>query len=188
MAGDSGAVGGDDERAAAAGRLHLRGALLGWVLGRLTTPVSNSGEPFFYPSSRVTACLTEMSGLGSDHPDTAQSLNQLALLLHEQGQLAAAKPVLRRALALALGTSAVPPRVARSPVHRARGDARRQTLNVPTGRVVEALSDMERDVRSAGYVRLLASRGSELQGEDVRAAPFQEGARQVRLRSASSCR
>jgi len=53
MAGDPGAVGGDDECAAAAGRLHLRGALLGWVLGRVTTPVSNSGEPFFYPSSRV---------------------------------------------------------------------------------------------------------------------------------------
>jgi hypothetical protein len=63
MASDSGAIGGDDECATAAGRLHLGGALLGWVLGRLTTPVSNSGESFFYPSSRLSACLTGISRL-----------------------------------------------------------------------------------------------------------------------------
>ena len=64
MAGDPSAVGGDDERAAAVGRLHLQGALLWRVLGRVAAPVSNSGEPFFYPSGRLAAWLTEMSGLG----------------------------------------------------------------------------------------------------------------------------
>ena len=36
---------------------------LGWVRGRLSTPVSNSGDPFFYPSSHVAARPIEMSGL-----------------------------------------------------------------------------------------------------------------------------
>jgi tetratricopeptide (TPR) repeat protein len=38
--------------------------------------------------------------LGSDHPDTAASLNNLALLLQAQGELAAARPLLKRALAI----------------------------------------------------------------------------------------
>ena len=38
--------------------------------------------------------------LGPDHPDTARSLNQLALLLVTQGELAAARPLSERALAI----------------------------------------------------------------------------------------
>ena len=36
--------------------------------------------------------------LGDDHPDVAQSLNNLALLLKTQGKLAEAEPLSRRAL------------------------------------------------------------------------------------------
>src|SRR5207245_8375472 len=38
--------------------------------------------------------------LGPDHPDTATSLNNLALLLRDQGELAAARPLLERALTI----------------------------------------------------------------------------------------
>jgi tetratricopeptide (TPR) repeat protein len=38
--------------------------------------------------------------LGSEHPDTATSLNNLARLLHDQGDLAGARPLLERALAI----------------------------------------------------------------------------------------
>jgi tetratricopeptide (TPR) repeat protein len=38
--------------------------------------------------------------LGPDHPTTATSLNNLALLLQDQGELAAARPLLERALAI----------------------------------------------------------------------------------------
>jgi hypothetical protein len=38
--------------------------------------------------------------LGPDHSDTATSLNNLARLLQEQGELAAARPLLERALAI----------------------------------------------------------------------------------------
>jgi Tetratricopeptide repeat len=38
--------------------------------------------------------------LGSEHPDTAQSLNGLAFLFHAQGDLEAARPLHERALAL----------------------------------------------------------------------------------------
>jgi tetratricopeptide (TPR) repeat protein len=38
--------------------------------------------------------------LGPDHPDTAQSLNNLAMLLGDQGELAAASPLLERAVAI----------------------------------------------------------------------------------------
>jgi tetratricopeptide (TPR) repeat protein len=38
--------------------------------------------------------------LGPEHPDTAQSLNNLALLLQAQGDLAAARPIHERALAI----------------------------------------------------------------------------------------
>ncbi|MBO9313908.1 MAG: tetratricopeptide repeat protein, partial [Chloroflexus sp.] len=37
---------------------------------------------------------------GPDHPDTATSLNNLALLLSEQGEYAAARPLYERALAI----------------------------------------------------------------------------------------
>ena len=38
--------------------------------------------------------------LGPDHPDTARGLNSLAALLQAQGELAAVKPLLQRALAI----------------------------------------------------------------------------------------
>jgi tetratricopeptide (TPR) repeat protein len=38
--------------------------------------------------------------LGAEHPDTALSLNYLAMLLHVQGELAAARPLFERALAI----------------------------------------------------------------------------------------
>jgi tetratricopeptide (TPR) repeat protein len=38
--------------------------------------------------------------LGPEHPDTAMSLNNLALLLKDQGDLAAARPLFERALAI----------------------------------------------------------------------------------------
>jgi hypothetical protein len=38
--------------------------------------------------------------LGPDHPDTATSLNYLAVLLQAQGDLAAARPLYERALAI----------------------------------------------------------------------------------------
>jgi len=37
---------------------------------------------------------------GADHPDTAMSLNILAVLLHDQGDLAAARPRFERSLAI----------------------------------------------------------------------------------------
>ena len=36
--------------------------------------------------------------LGPDHPDTVQSLNNLAVLYHEQGKYKLAEPLLQRAL------------------------------------------------------------------------------------------
>ena len=68
MVGDPCAVGSDDERAAAVGRLHLQGALLWRVRGRVAAPVSNSGEPFFYLYSRVAACLTYLRGSSPSIP------------------------------------------------------------------------------------------------------------------------
>ena len=38
--------------------------------------------------------------LGPEHPDTATSLNNLALLLQDQGDLAGARPLFERALAI----------------------------------------------------------------------------------------
>ncbi len=38
--------------------------------------------------------------LGAEHPDTAESLNNLAHLLHDQGDLAGARPLFERALAI----------------------------------------------------------------------------------------
>ena len=38
--------------------------------------------------------------LGTRHPDTANSLNNLAMLLYAQGDYAAAKPLLEQALAI----------------------------------------------------------------------------------------
>ncbi len=38
--------------------------------------------------------------LGPEHPDTATSLNNLACLLKDQGDLAAARPLYERALAI----------------------------------------------------------------------------------------
>ena len=38
--------------------------------------------------------------LGPDHPDTAQSLNNLAVLYRDQGRLAEAEPLWQRALAI----------------------------------------------------------------------------------------
>jgi hypothetical protein len=38
--------------------------------------------------------------LGAEHPDTTESLNDLASLLRAQGDLAAARPVHERALAI----------------------------------------------------------------------------------------
>src|SRR5437016_2277783 len=38
--------------------------------------------------------------LGPDHPDTARSLNNLALLLHDRGELAAARGLFERALTI----------------------------------------------------------------------------------------
>jgi tetratricopeptide (TPR) repeat protein len=50
------------------------------------------------PHERALAIREKV--LGSEHPDTATSLNNLALLLKEQGDLAAARPLLERALAI----------------------------------------------------------------------------------------
>ncbi len=38
--------------------------------------------------------------LGPEHPDSAGALNSLALLLHAQGELGAARPLMERALAI----------------------------------------------------------------------------------------
>jgi hypothetical protein len=38
--------------------------------------------------------------LGPDHPGTAISINNLAVLLRDQGELAAARPLFERALAI----------------------------------------------------------------------------------------
>jgi tetratricopeptide (TPR) repeat protein len=46
------------------------------------------------------ALMTYEKELGPEHPDTAQSLNNLALLLHDQGDLAGARPLFERALAI----------------------------------------------------------------------------------------
>ena len=41
-----------------------------------------------------------MKALGPEHPDTATSLNNLALLLEQQGRYVEAEPLFRRALAI----------------------------------------------------------------------------------------
>jgi tetratricopeptide (TPR) repeat protein len=51
------------------------------------------------PLLRDALAINEKA-LGPKHPDTAQSLNNLALLLHTQGDLAGAKPLYERALAI----------------------------------------------------------------------------------------
>ncbi len=38
--------------------------------------------------------------LGADHPDTAQGLNNLAIVLHDQGDLHGARPLFERALSI----------------------------------------------------------------------------------------
>jgi hypothetical protein len=55
--------------------------------------------------------------LGEQHPDTAQSLNNLGSLLRTMGELAAAKPYLEQALAICedrLGASHSHTEIARS--------------------------------------------------------------------------
>ena len=42
----------------------------------MTTPVSNSGEPFLYSSSPVVACLTEMSRLAVRPRDSQANVDQ----------------------------------------------------------------------------------------------------------------
>ena len=51
------------------------------------------------PLSRRALAIRE-AALGLDHPDTAASLNNLALLLCDQGRYGEAEPLLRRALAI----------------------------------------------------------------------------------------
>jgi tetratricopeptide (TPR) repeat protein len=51
------------------------------------------------PLLRDALAMNEKA-LGPEHPDTAQSLNNLALPLHAQGNLAGAKPLYERALAI----------------------------------------------------------------------------------------
>jgi hypothetical protein len=60
-------------------------------LDRNTVPTGPSLERALAIRERV---------LGPDHPDTATSLNNLALLLQAQGALTAARPLLERALAM----------------------------------------------------------------------------------------
>ena len=52
------------------------------------------------PLLQRTLAIRERA-LGPDHPDTAQSLNNLAELYHSQGRLNEAEPLLQRALAIA---------------------------------------------------------------------------------------
>jgi Tfp pilus assembly protein PilF len=46
------------------------------------------------------ALAIQEKALGPNHPDTANSLNNLALLLHDKGDSAGAEPLYRRALAI----------------------------------------------------------------------------------------
>jgi tetratricopeptide (TPR) repeat protein len=46
------------------------------------------------------ALAVREKALGPEHPATATSLNNLALLLHAKGDLAGARPLLERALAI----------------------------------------------------------------------------------------
>jgi hypothetical protein len=51
------------------------------------------------PLSRRALAIREKS-LGPDHPDVAQSLNTLALMLQATNRLAEVEPLVRRALAI----------------------------------------------------------------------------------------
>jgi tetratricopeptide (TPR) repeat protein len=48
----------------------------------------------------IRALAIREKALGPDHPDTAQSLNNLAALYYSQGNYAKAEPILIRALAI----------------------------------------------------------------------------------------
>jgi len=73
---------------------------LSWVLDRVGRYLEVRSEfrlarPLF---ERALAIREQV--LGSDHPDTAESLNDLGNLLREQGELDAARPLSERALAI----------------------------------------------------------------------------------------
>jgi hypothetical protein len=102
--------------------------------------------------------------LGPDHSDTAASVDALAVLLHDQGELAATRPIMTRALTQALAVSDVAPRV-----RDALREGLASLLHADVDRIYPnrtgALADMRRDLQSAADVRLLTSRGNELQRE-----------------------
>ncbi len=55
-----------------------------------------------YPEAekQLGAALKEAEGLGPEHPDVAQSLNNLAALYRAQGKYAEAEPLYKRSLAI----------------------------------------------------------------------------------------
>ncbi len=56
---------------------------------------TQSPEPFYERSLAIREKVLE-----PDHPDVAQSLNNMAVLYHDQGAYGEAEPVIKRALAI----------------------------------------------------------------------------------------
>jgi tetratricopeptide (TPR) repeat protein len=73
-----------------------RAELLGWAGGYLLGRAAYSAAA---PLLRHALAICEKA-LGPEHPNTATNLNNLALLLQAQGDLAAARPLCERALAI----------------------------------------------------------------------------------------
>jgi Tfp pilus assembly protein PilF len=84
---------GDPPSGVESGVSHLLGGLGSYRLGALAA--YSEARPFF-----ERAVTIRERRLGSEHPDTAESLNDLAILLKAQGDLASARPLYERALAI----------------------------------------------------------------------------------------
>jgi len=84
---------GDPPSGVDAGVSYLLGGLASYRLGALAA--YSEARPFF-----ERAVTIRQRALGSEHPDTAESLNDLAILLQFQGDLSGAQPLLERALAI----------------------------------------------------------------------------------------
>lgn len=137
---------------------------LSWLLDRAAACLHARGQNDLARPRLERALAIRERELDADHPDTAESLDHLALLLHEDGELGSAGRVLRRALTRALGASALSP-----PLRDALADGIAALFDADVDRTyptrTEALPDIRHDLRSAADVRLLASRGNELQRE-----------------------
>jgi transcriptional regulator with XRE-family HTH domain len=134
------------------------------LLDRAAGYLEVRGEQEFARPLRERALTICERAFGPDDTDSVESVYALAALLNDQGELVANRPILRRALTRALAAGELAPRV-----RDALEAALAATLDTEVDRVYptrrDALPDIRRDLMAAGDVRLLSSRGNELQRE-----------------------